>query len=169
MQILSPINPGLWTPALPVTDIDSQVLANVEGMRRLMQAHRGVGLAAPQCGVPFRFFIYGGCRIGGSLGILPFAVIVNPEIVWRSPVTRGAEEACLSFPGQRKFVTRPEQIKLRYLDVNPFTGAERVVENKTVSANIARLFQHEIDHLDGICVFDRPVEKKVEEGVLTES
>ncbi len=105
--------------------------------------------------------------MGGSTGVIPFAVVVNPRITWKSDLNRIKVEGCLSFPGQTKHVERAVSIRVDYLDFNPFTGESRIVTNKLITGYFARLFQHETDHLDGNCIFDRPIveEKNPDEEI----
>jgi peptide deformylase len=112
-------------------------------MHETMRAAPGVGLAATQVGRLLRMFVYDAGEEDGS------GTLVNPEIVWASEETVEAEEGCLSLPGTYYPVTRAVAVKVRAQDV---TGAPFEREGEGF---LARIFQHEIDHLDGILFIDR--------------
>jgi peptide deformylase len=111
----------------------------IDDMIETMYAAPGVGLAAPQVGVPLRLFV-----VDVSVGRNPSQLMVfaNPEFVEREGMQL-EEEGCLSVPGFTASVGRPSRIVLRGQDRE---GAERTVEG---SGLLARAFQHEMDHLDG--------------------
>jgi peptide deformylase len=100
-----------------------------------MLASNGIGLSANQCGLPYRVFVMLGTEI------IP---CFNPRIVDASSETVVMEEGCLSYPGMFVKVKRPLRIKVRYTEPNGET-VTRVFEGMT-----ARIFQHELDHLDGV-------------------
>jgi peptide deformylase len=110
-----------------------------------MYAAPGIGLAAPQVGVPLRV-----CVIDLSVGRRGGDVLtlINPEFVERSGMQL-EEEGCLSVPGFTATVARPARAVLRALDR---TGAERIVEGTGL---LARALQHEVDHLEGKLFLDR--------------
>jgi peptide deformylase len=101
-----------------------------------MVKYRGVGLAANQVGLPYRVFVMGAEKVG-------FACF-NPEILERSG-EEIIEEGCISFPGLYLKIPRAASINVRYTDMNGVTKEERF------DGLTARIFQHELDHLDGIC------------------
>ena len=103
----------------------------------------GIGLAAPQCGVKKRIFIMG--------NIDKLIVCINPEILESNGKNR-AQEGCLSFPKLWLTVTRPDTVKVRYQQLSG-----NVVEQE-LGELPARVFQHEFDHLNGVC-FDSKVAK----------
>ncbi len=113
----------------------------ISDMTETMIAARGVGIAAPQVGVGIRVAI-----INGRNG--PFAVL-NPRVVRRSIRTSDDEEGCLSIPGVYGVVRRPRTVTVEYADVDGRNRKEKV------SGLLARVFQHEIDHLNGILFIDR--------------
>lgn len=135
-------DPVLRRPTSLVTEIDGPLVKVVEAMYVTMHAVPGSGLAACQVGVQKRFFVYDEYDGEGP------AVVINPEIV----ETKGSspyEEGCLSIPGYGFEVVRAEVVTIRGLDLD---GREIVVE---ADGHMARVFQHETDHLDGILVLDR--------------
>ena len=114
-------------------------------MVQTMYAAPGVGLAATQVGVPLRIFvadISAGHRPGELL------TFINPEIV-ESSGTQQEEEGCLSVPGFNATVARPARVVVKGLDRD---GTEHTVEGTGL---LARCFQHEMDHLDGLLFVDR--------------
>ncbi|GBC97868.1 Peptide deformylase [bacterium HR17] len=149
-------NPILRQRAQPVRHITKADRRLIDDLLETMEAHEGVGLAAPQVGVPHRIFV---ARWEGET----FALI-NPEIEWRSPETVAGMEGCLSIPGVQGKVNRHRQIRVRGL--NP-QGKPVVVEPE---GWLARIFQHEIDHLDGVLILDRTdelywvVEEETDDG-----
>jgi peptide deformylase len=134
-------DPVLRRRAEEVTDIDGRIARLVEEMHVMMKEANGVGLAAPQIGVSKRLFVY---EIGDSG---PRAVI--------NPVLEGAEgeweheEGCLSVPGLWFNIARAKRAAVRGYDVN---GEEVAYEGEEMEA---KLFQHEVDHLDGKLLLER--------------
>jgi peptide deformylase len=138
-------DPVLHAPAAPVDRIDDEIRALVEDMIATMYAAPGIGLAAPQVGVPLRVIV-----IDLSVGEDPRQVIrlVNPEFVEREGDQKH-EEGCLSVPGFAGSPARPARVVVRGLDLD---GRERV---HTATELLARAFCHEIDHIDGLLFVDR--------------
>ena len=108
--------------------------------------NEGVGIAAPQVGVLRRVVVVQRFDKVGT----PFEVYVNPEIVARSEEASLGPEGCLSVPDRREEVLRASAITLRHRDAVTFEPREERIEGFT-----AVIFQHEIDHLDGILYIDR--------------
>jgi peptide deformylase len=138
-------DPVLHAPAAPVERIDDLVRALFDDMVATMYAAPGIGLAAPQIGVPLRVIV-----IDLSVGEDPSQVIrlVNPEFVGREGDQKH-EEGCLSVPGYAGSPSRPARVVVRGLDPD---GRERV---HTATELLARAFCHEIDHIDGFLFVDR--------------
>lgn len=137
----------LVTPSEPwnfETDGDAEQLE--KDMIEFMVAHNGIGLAANQIGLNKRVFVMGSNNIEGFP--LPFAVF-NPVIVQCSKATDIDKEGCLSFPDLWLPVKRPTDIVVQYQD-----SKGNVVEVE-MNGYIARCFQHEFDHLNGVCFVDR--------------
>ena len=147
-EILTAENPFLRRKAKRVRRFDGTIGALVEDMAATMEAAKGVGLAAPQVGVPIRCFVvrlaedHEGPHAGELL------VFFNPEIVEASGEEEG-EEGCLSFPGYAGEVVRATAITLK--------GQDERGRHKRLKAEgyLARVLQHELDHLDGILFQDR--------------
>jgi peptide deformylase len=138
-------DPVLNAAARPVETIDARVHALFEDMVATMYAAPGIGLAAPQIGVPLRVIV-----IDLSVGEDEKQLIrlVNPEILERSGEQKH-EEGCLSIPGFGGSPVRPARVVARGLDPE---GRERVYEAEEL---LARAFCHEIDHIDGLLFVDR--------------
>lgn len=138
-------DPVLHAAAAPVDRIDDSIRSLLDDMIATMYAAPGIGLAAPQVGVPLRLIV-----IDLSVGEDPSQVIrlVNPELV-ESEGAQKHEEGCLSVPGYGGSPTRPERVVVRGLDQD---GCERV---HTGAELLARAFCHELDHLDGLLFVDR--------------
>jgi peptide deformylase len=112
----------------------------------------GIGLAAPQVAEPIRLALVelpGGPSRYGDLPEVPLTAFVNPQIEVLNPATAGYWEGCLSVPGLRGFVERPQHIRVRALDLE---GASL---DMTFEGFPATVFQHEFDHLDGTLYVDR--------------
>lgn len=134
-------DPVLKSDAAPVTDIDGRVVRLVEEMfDTLDHSNGGIALAAPQIGIQKQIFVW---DLDGER-----RVIFNPEIVEASGEWV-YDEGCLSIPGLFVELVRPKQILVRGVDLD---GNEVEVEADEL---LARLFQHEIDHLQGVLMFDR--------------
>lgn len=132
-------DPVLETPTKPVEKFDEELQKLTDDMFESMYAAQGVGLAAPQIGVGLRVAV-----IDVSNGKNPEARIVcaNPEITHAEGEQR-EEEGCLSLPGFRGHVARPQYVTIRAQDV---TGKEFEMRGEGL---LARAFCHEIDHLHG--------------------
>jgi peptide deformylase len=146
------IRPILRYGDRPLHDVASDVSTFDDALQRLiddmietMYAAPGVGLAATQIGLPHRLFV-----VDISLGRDPKGLIVmlNPQIVLRDGMQL-EEEGCLSVPGFNATVVRPSRVTVKGLDRH---GQEQTIEG---TALLARAFQHEIDHLDGLVFVDR--------------
>ncbi|GAA2222482.1 peptide deformylase [Herbiconiux moechotypicola] len=151
LPILISGDPVLHTPASPVGDVDDTVRTLVADMFETMDAAPGVGLAAPQVGVPLRLFVYGWTD---DADVLHRGVAVNPELFITPTTTEPADddhdvEGCLSFPGERFPLVRGTSAILRATDLD---GSPFVIE---ASGWLARIFQHEFDHLEGRLYVDR--------------
>jgi peptide deformylase len=136
---------GLNQAAAPVATFDESLDRLISDMVDTMYAAPGIGLAAPQIGVPLRVAVIdltAGKR-GGEL-----LTLINPEFVEREGMQL-EEEGCLSLPGFNATVARPSRAVVRALDRD---GKERTIEGTGL---LARALQHEIDHLDGLLFLDR--------------
>jgi peptide deformylase len=144
-------DPVLHSAAAPVTDFDASLDALVADMFDTMAAAPGVGLAAPQIGVGLRVFVYNWTDDNDELWR---GTAINPEL-WITPIPTGEadeeneSEGCLSIPGERFPLRRSPRAILQAteLDGTPF--------EIRAEGWLARIFQHEYDHLDGILYADR--------------
>ena len=134
-------DPVLRSPADEVRDFDKSLNQLIDDMTETMLEAPGQGLAAPQIGVPLRVFTYNVEDIG-------VGHVVNPELAL-SVDTEVDIEGCLSIPGLTFDVERPISAKVRGQDVN---GQAIEIEANEL---LARVFQHEIDHLDGVLYLQR--------------
>jgi peptide deformylase len=133
-------DPVLKEAAREVDEVDEALVRLVDDMVETMYASEGAGLAATQVGIQKRLFVY-------DVGEGPEAV-VNPEIV----ESRGEwyhEEGCLSIPGLRLGIVRPNQVHLRGI------GLDGEVLDLEADEFLGRVFQHEVDHLDGVLMIER--------------
>jgi len=128
-----------------VGEIDGAIASLFQDMVETMYAAPGIGLAAPQIGVPLRVIV-----IDLSVGEEPGGLIklVNPQIVEKEGEQR-EEEGCLSIPSVAGTPVRPARVTVKGLDPE---GRERVY---TATELLARAFCHEIDHIDGLLFVDR--------------
>ncbi len=141
-------DPVLKTLAASITNIDGKLVSLAENMLHIMYEAPGLGLAGPQIGVQKQIFVY-------DVDDDP-QVILNPTIV-ESSGEWVYDEGCLSIPGLFVEMLRPKEVLVRGLTLD---GDEIEVEADEL---LARLFQHEIDHLQGVLMFDRmlPDQRKI--------
>ena len=136
-------NPGLRIKCAPVETFDEKLAALARSMIAVMHAAEGVGLAAPQIGVPIRLFV---CNATGKPE--DDRVYVNP-VLSEPEGAATDDEGCLSIPGVTVAVRRAEKCSISGLDV----------QGRPVSASgdglLARCWQHEVDHLDGRLIIDK--------------
>jgi len=145
LEIVNYPHPALRYASRPVTEIDDALRSTVREMFDLMYAAKGIGLAANQVALPFRFFIL-------NLTADPEQkdqekVFINPEIVKRHS-SREDEEGCLSLPGLYGKVKRARKIRVRSYDLEG-----NLVEHDADEL-FSRAVQHETDHLDGKLFID---------------
>lgn len=133
-----------------VTDVHTRLIAD---MLDTMRSVEGVGLAGNQVGVLERIFVWQVEERHGA--------VINPTITKRSRATDTAPEGCLSIPGLTYEVERPAEVTIEGLDEN---GQPLVIEADEM---LARVFQHETDHLDGILFLDRLPDETRREALAT--
>ena len=141
-------DPVLKKEAKEILKDEFDVKEMAENMFETMYKAHGVGLAAPQVGKSLRMFVVDAEPFDeeGCKGFKK--VFINPEILEESEEEWAFEEGCLSIPGVREEVFRPEWIKITYLDENWEQHTEEL------EGLPARVFQHEFDHIDGILFTD---------------
>ena len=133
-------DPVLKQVAHAVDQVDGSLVRLVDDMVETMYDSEGAGLAATQVGIQKRLFVY-------DVGDGP-SVIINPVIV-ESTGEWYHDEGCLSIPGLRLGIIRPAQVHIRGVDLD---GEEVSVEADDF---LGRVFQHEVDHLDGVLMVER--------------
>ena len=131
-------DPVLHAPSQPVKEIDASIHKLLEDMVETMWAAPGIGLAAPQIGVPLRVIVVD-LSVGEDKSQL--IKLVNPEFIEKEGEQKLAE-GCLSVPGYEGSPVRPARVVVKGLDPD---GTEL----------LARAFCHEIDHIDGLLFVDR--------------
>jgi peptide deformylase len=144
-------DPVLHSPAAPVEAFDEELRRLVADMTETMHAAPGVGLAAPQVGVPLRLFVWSWEEADGAVSE---GTAINPRL-WIAPMPLGEldpdgeSEGCLSIPGERFALRRSPAAILEATDLDgrPF--------EVRAEGWLARIFQHEYDHLDGVLYADR--------------
>jgi peptide deformylase len=124
-----------------IKEIDSEIRELSQDMSQIMVEKQGVGLAAVQIGELKRIIL-----VQTEDGLKFF---VNPEIVEKSKETETAEEGCLSLPGLWLKIKRAKQVEVKFLNLQ---GQEETIKAQGL---LARILQHEIDHLDGKLIIDR--------------
>jgi len=142
--VLAP-DPVLKAKAKPVAAVDDSIRRLMDDMLETMYAAPGIGLAANQIGVLKRVIVLDVAREGDAPKPVGMA---NPEVVWASDELSVYNEGCLSLPEHYADITRPKEIRVRYLD--------RDGKKQEIAADglFATCIQHEIDHLDGVLFVD---------------
>jgi peptide deformylase len=145
LDIVKLPDPLLRKVSKPVPQIDAAARKLWDDMLETMYKAPGIGLAAVQVGVPVRQIVIDIAKEDEEKRPI---FIANPEIIWSSEEQSDYEEGCLSIPDFYELVTRPKEVKVRYLD--------RQGEAKDMHATgiLATCVQHEIDHLNGILFID---------------
>ena len=137
----------------PVIDFDEKLLTEINDLKDTFEnVHRCVGLAAPQIGLFKRIIIINQLR---STEDKNHIIAINPEILEEKGEFEGYLERCISIPGFKGFVNRQLQVKIKYQDIS---GNSHFIE---IEGFLARIFLHEIDHLNGILFIDK-VDKDTE-------
>jgi peptide deformylase len=140
-------DPVLKERSLTVDRFDAELARFGDDLLETMRAAHGAGLAAPQVGVLKRMFAYD-VGVDEETGEHPFGVLVNP-VITRQEGEQHGEEGCLSFPGLYYDCTRALAVTVAAQDV---AGQRLELDGEGM---LARCFQHEIDHLDGVLFIER--------------
>ena len=136
--LLQPDHPLLLT-ALPEITAETEPESRPEllaNMVETMKHYGGIGLSANQCGIPLRMFVF-----GDNENYVP---CFNPRIISTSDTKVAIEEGCLTYPGLFVKIFRPDEVTVTFEDEN------RELHQETFTGLMARVFQHEMDHMDGI-------------------
>lgn len=146
-------HPALRSRALPVAKIDASIETLVGEMIQTMHDEGGIGLAAPQIGVSKRVFV----TVGESEDGGDERVFINPKFLLIDGLLEASEEGCLSLPEIRGSVRRQPHAVIEATGLN---GEIFTMESAEL---MARCWQHEVDHLDGILIIDRmsPIDRLV--------
>lgn len=144
LHILHYPAPVLRQRAQPIKDINDEVRAVAARMIALMDEAEGIGLAAPQVGLPWRLFVANARRDNETA-----RVYINPKLVSLTGELEFYEEGCLSIPNIRAEIRRPTTVTIAATDLEgrPFTLTDDDL--------LARVWQHEYDHLDGVLIIDK--------------
>lgn len=142
-------NPILKKATAPVTEFGEALAAHLPRMVEIMREEGGVGLAANQAGLDMRFAIVIANVDEEERETDEILLMANPEILEFSREECVIEEGCLSVPGLREDITRPEHIRVRY------QGLDGSTMELHTGDFLARVIQHELDHLDGVLFIER--------------
>lgn len=138
-----------------ISTFDNALAIFVDAMFETMEESDGIGLAAPQVGVPSRLFVVDTRKPGERM------VFINPEIIETSQEQGAYEEGCLSIPGMYYDIVRPIRISVQAQDIK---GKPFVLHAEGM---LARVIQHENDHLNGVLFIDRMEEAEREKLVAS--
>ncbi|HHD92482.1 MAG TPA: peptide deformylase [Candidatus Portnoybacteria bacterium] len=141
MEIKFYPDPILRVKTKPIKNINPEIKKIISKMSEIMQQKDGAGLAGPQVGITQQIFL---ADDGSGLKIF-----INPKIIWRSDKQTVIEEGCLSFPGIFLEIKRPKEIKIKFTNEK---GEEKEIQ---ADGLLARIIQHEYDHLQGVLFIDR--------------
>jgi peptide deformylase len=145
LPIIVAPDPRLAKPAKPVTKVDDSIRRLMADMLETMYQAPGIGLAAPQIGVLKRVIVVDCAKTDDPPKPYKMA---NPEILWESEDLLVNNEGCLSLPDHYADVTRPAEVKVRYLD------EQNEIRELHAKGLLATCIQHEIDHLEGTLFVD---------------
>lgn len=143
-------DPILRKKARRIDKITPSTRETIDAMWELMEKSHGIGLAAPQAGLSQRIIVVDTREAGERFAL------INPVIEWFGGKKTPLSEGCLSIPGVEAEVVRPSKVRVRGLDPD---GREVEIEGSDL---LAKVFQHEVDHLDGILFIDRLDEREFE-------
>ncbi|QSI05792.1 peptide deformylase [Treponema pedis] len=151
MKVLYMGEQSLREVSVPVEKIDEELKDFITEMFKTLKKQDGIGLAAPQVGRNIRLFI---ATVGGEKYIF-----INPQIIETSQEQCSMEEGCLSIPKIYEVVQRPSNIRVQFMNIEG--------KIKTIDADglLARVIQHENDHLNGVLFLDRLDEATKEQAV----
>lgn len=148
MKVVRIGDPVLRQKAVRVEQFGEALKQTLDEMVVLMKKKSGVGLAAPQIGIPERFFVV---QVPGEQPI----AFVNPEIIETSLETVDFTEGCLSVPGVWGDVSRPASVRIQAVN------ADGKMFRLDADGYLARIIQHEFDHLNGVLFVDRLKEREL--------
>ena len=160
MEIINFPHPTLRHPSKPIVRVDAELRKIVTEMFDLMYKAKGIGLAANQVGLPLQLFVI---NLAAEKGKGEEMVFINP-VVSSPKGSAEANEGCLSLAGIEAMVSRPDQIH-----VSAYNLAGEPID-QTIKGFLARVIQHEYDHIKGVMFIDRisESEKRLIEGEIEE-
>ncbi|MEI6477711.1 MAG: peptide deformylase [bacterium] len=145
----------------PITEITPEIRQLAEDMRTTMHNAHGVGLAAPQVGKSVALTVIELVDEDPDFSI-PHLALINPRVTWTGKRKVPMEEGCLSIPGVEGIVYRPDKVRVKALDLD---GNHVEIE---CAGLLARVLQHEIDHLNGILFTSYLTKKQLRTRPLTD-
>ena len=145
LQVINYPHPTLRHKSRPIKRVDADLVKVIREMFQLMYASRGIGLAANQVGLPLRLFV---ANLSGEAGSGEEQVFINP-VLTKPKGNEEGEEGCLSFPQLYGPVIRPKEVTVNAYNLR----GEEIKAN--LSGMLARVIQHEYDHLEGVLFVDR--------------
>ena len=145
LRVIKYPHPTLRHESKPVKRVDAELVRIIREMFQLMYESHGIGLAANQVGLPLRLFV---ANLSAESGSGEEQVLINPVIA-RPKGNEEGEEGCLSFPDLWGPVIRPKEVTVNAYNLR----GEEIKAN--LSGMLARVVQHEYDHLDGVLFVDR--------------
>jgi len=149
MPVYNCFNPVLRQKTKKIENIDDKLIVIIKDMFETMYNADGIGLAANQVGLDISLFVMDSAAKSDDDSNYSPIVLINPEIISSSEEKSFYQEGCLSIPKVYEDVERPKEIEVKYYDQN----MKEVIT--TLNALQARIFQHELDHLNGVLFFDR--------------
>jgi hypothetical protein len=152
MEILKMGEETLREVSSPVSCINEDIKDLLDEMFITLERSNGIGLAAPQVGKNIRLFIV---KLEEDNGM----VFINPEIIRTSDEQCSMEEGCLSIPKVYEKVIRPKDVTVQYMGIN---GKKQLIQ---ATGLLARVIQHEYDHLNGVLFVDRLEEEAKEKAI----
>lgn len=159
LPIYTDKQPVLHQETAPITEITPEIRQLALDMRETLKGAVGIGLAAPQVGKSIALIVI---EIDEEDGVVPFMPLVNPRITWKSPRQAEFIEACLSVPGFETTLKRPRKVRVKAQNLD----GERVEID--ADGLLARVLQHEIDHLHGILYTDLVPKKELKPRPLVQ-
>ncbi len=138
----------LKNKAIAVDQMNDEIKTFIEDMKQTMNKAEGIGLAANQVGSPLSITVIDISPVEGYESTKPM-ILINPKITFYSDEETDYEEGCLSLPNLRELVIRPEAIQVSFMD------EKEQMHTMQADGLLARVLQHEIDHLNGIYFTDR--------------
>jgi peptide deformylase len=138
----------LKNKAIAVDQMNDEIRTFIEDMKQTMNKAEGIGLVANQVGSPLSITVIDISPVEGYESTKPM-ILINPKITYYSDEETDYEEGCLSLPNLRELVIRPEAIQVSFMD------EKEQMHTMQADGLLARVLQHEIDHLNGIYFTDR--------------